>query len=97
METIHVDGIGNVDKAVALAALYNASHPQGMGFLHYEARKMTVEEAEELLQQSGYFDYLKGRVMKVNFSDSYLNLNLYDRDNGTEPDSLQFWMLSLLP
>jgi len=73
-----------LDKGMVLAALYNASHPQGMGLLHYDPKPMTVEEANELLKLDTYFDYLKGRVMKVNLSsnDSF-NECLYDRDNGT--------------
>lgn len=69
-------------KPVALAALYNASQPQGMGFLHFTPEEMTADEAKELLKQTTYFDYLKGRVMKVNFSGEFVDLRLYDRDNG---------------
>ena len=70
------------DKAVILAALYNASRPQGMGMLHYDPTPMTVEEARELLKEYSYFDYLKGRVMKVRIEGDSINLGLYDRDNG---------------
>lgn len=35
----------NVDKAAYLAALYNASQPQGMGFMHYDPTPMTREQA----------------------------------------------------
>lgn len=41
------------------------------------------EEAEELLRMGTYFDYLKGRVMKVDLSnDDCFEEWLYDRDNG---------------
>lgn len=54
-------------KADVLAALYNASRPQGMGFLHYEPNPMTSEEAQVILDSGSlYFDYG----------------GLYDRDNG---------------
>ena len=44
---------------------------------------MTVAEAEEILNQTTYFDYLKGRVMKVDLSsDDSFEEWLYDRDNG---------------
>jgi len=43
---------------------------------------MTVEEARELLSQDTYFDYLKGRVMKVDLSGNELDPWGYDRDNG---------------
>ena len=73
----------NKDKAEVLAALYNASQPLGMGFLKADSNKMTTEEARELLSDgSGYFDYLNGRVMKIDLSGEELDPWLYDRDNG---------------
>lgn len=75
--------IKGLDKAAVLAALYNASHPQGMGFLHYTTTPMQREEAAELLKESTYFDYLKGRVLKVSLGGEELDEFLYDRDNGT--------------
>jgi hypothetical protein len=71
-----------LNKAAVLAALYNASRPQGMGFMHYDPASMTAEEAEALLSRYGYFDYLKGRVMKVDLSGDSLDTCGYDRDNG---------------
>ena len=71
------------NKAEVLAKLYNASHPQGFGFIHAEAKNMTVEEAQELLDSGQTdFDYLKGRVMKIDLSGDDLDPRLYDRDNG---------------
>lgn len=70
------------NKAKILAALYNNSKPLGMGFLHYEAAPMTEEQAEAILKESTDFDYLKGRVMKVNLSGDELQTWLYNRDNG---------------
>jgi hypothetical protein len=69
-------------RPAALAALYNASKPLGMGILHYTPEEMTEAEAAELLKETSYFDYLKGRVMKLNFKYEPLDLRLYDRDNG---------------
>ena len=74
--------ISKKDKAEVLAALYNASHPLGLGFLQYDPTPMTVEEARKLLSETTYFDYLKGRVMKVDLSGEELETWLYDRDNG---------------
>lgn len=82
MGKIMVEGIDEVEKAVALAALYNASQPLGMGFMHYDPAEMTVEEADKLLQEFSHFDYLKGRVMKLHFDKPVLDFRLYDRDNG---------------
>lgn len=76
--------ISGLDKAAVLATLYNASHPQGMGFLAYNSEPMTVEQARELLNDGKrpYFDYLQGRVMKINLSGNELDTQNYNRDNG---------------
>lgn len=70
------------NKAEILAALYNASKPQGLGFLHFDPTPMSTMEAEELLKGQTYFDYLKGRVMKINLEGNELDTWGYDRDNG---------------
>ena len=80
------EGISDVQ---VLVALYNASRPLGMGFLQVTSGDMSVEEAETIYkampERMGrhYFDYLRGRVMKVDVSDHPLDLRLYDRDNGS--------------
>lgn len=79
MATISLKGL---NKGKVLAALYNASHPQGMGILHFDPAPMTTEEAESLLKRQTDFDYLKGRVMKVDLTGEELDPWLYDRDNG---------------
>jgi hypothetical protein len=43
---------------------------------------MTIVEAKELISQRTYFDYLKGRVMKVNLKGDILDATWYDRDIG---------------
>lgn len=74
--------IADLDKAEVLAALFNASRQQGMGFMHGEGRApMTAAEARDLLKHEDYFDYLRGRVMKIAIEDE-LRVALYDRDNG---------------
>lgn len=81
-----------------LAALYNRSRPQGLGHLHATPDDMTPEQAEACLKEatpkkasnvgcqqdddSVYFDYLKGRVMKVEINGNILDPVLYDRDLG---------------
>lgn len=62
--------------------IINNAKPQGMGFLRYTPEDMTVKEARELLVHQGYFDYVKGRVMKVNLMKDKLDTTLYNRDNG---------------
>lgn len=75
--------ITGISKAAILAALYNNSKPQGMGFLAFDPEEMSEKEAAKLLQKSNYFDYLNGRVMKVDLSGNELDPWLYDHDNGT--------------
>lgn len=74
-----------LSKAQVLCALYNASKPQGMGFIQYKPGDMTIDEADRWLKQSPSqdFDYLLGRVMKVCLSrDGSFEEWGYDRDNG---------------
>ena len=86
-EPISIEGL---DRADVLAALYNDSKPQGMGFLHYDPKPMTrIEAQHELLATDsgpwpGDFDYLKGRVMKVQLKPGATEFygHLYDRDLG---------------
>lgn len=75
--------IKGISKARILAALYNASRPQGMGWLQAKTEYMTEAEAQKLLDAGQtYFDYLHGRVMKIDLSGDELRTALYDRDNG---------------
>jgi hypothetical protein len=74
--------ISDMNKAEVLAKLYNASQPLGMGFLHFTPEPMELDEAQQLLEEGTYFDYLKGRVMKVDLSKDAFDPWLYDRDNG---------------
>lgn len=74
--------ISGLDKADVLAALYNGSRPQGLGVLHFDPQPMTVKEARSLVETGTYFDYLKGRVLKVDISGDALDPRLYDRDLG---------------
>ena len=74
--------ISGMNKAAVLAALYNHSHPLGMGVVHFDPAPMSAYEAEKLLEDFTYFDYLKGRVMKVDLKGDTLDPCLYDRDNG---------------
>jgi hypothetical protein len=80
-DTIDITGL---DKAVVLATLFNHSRQQGMGFLDSSGTKnMIVEDARQVYANSkGYFDYLRGRVMKVDISGDSLDPWGYDRDNG---------------
>lgn len=70
-------------KAKVLKALYDNSHLQGFGFLQAVPEgTVTVEHCEELLKKTTYFDYLYGRVLKVDLSKDMFDDRLYDRDCG---------------
>jgi len=79
-----VINIVGLDKADVLVALYNNAKPLGMGLFHYTNQNMSKEEAANLLSKGHkYFDYVHGRVMKVDLSsDIEFNPYWYDRDNG---------------
>ena len=76
--------ITSISKPALLAALFNASKQQGLGFMDLRgAVQMTEEDAAEVIKQQGlHFDYLRGRVMKIGIDGDTLNSRLYDRDNG---------------
>lgn len=104
--------IRGIDKAEILAALFNASHGQGLGLLNPAcAGAMTKEQAQAELDritqyhtEHGYpldglyvykFDYLNGRVLKVDIGTDGLDPRLYDRDNG--PGAARRALAHLLP
>lgn len=75
--------IEGLNKAEILRDLYNASKVQGLGFLQATGVPMDLSEAEALLKERPYFDYLYGKVMKINLiSDVEFDEWGYDRDNG---------------
>ena len=75
--------IKGLEKARVLKALYDHSHVQGSGFLQaVPDGVVTVEHCEMLLGSQTYFDYLHGRVLKVELSGDEFDERLYDRDCG---------------
>ena len=79
--TVNIKDLGRAD---VLRALYANARPQGLGLLHYTPGGMSQEEAMDLLKEYNYFDYVHGRVMKVDLREGTeeLRVALYDRDNG---------------
>ena len=72
-----------LSSAAVLAALYNAARPLGLGFLQYDPVPMSEEEAQKVLDDGSYIDYLWGRPLKTKFDDSgVIDTGLYDRDQG---------------
>lgn len=74
--------IKGIDKYKVLQALYNNSRPLGMGFIQYVEGDMEDKIAKKIVKDTLRFDYLFGRVMKVDLSGDEFDHGLYDRDNG---------------
>ncbi len=88
--------IAGLDKAEVLAALYDNSKPLGFGMAHFTPEPMTRTQALDALAAHTrfdgdkddpekvriYFDYLQGRVMKINLGKNDVDTGLYNRDNG---------------
>lgn len=75
--------VSDIPPTMLLTELYANAQVQGLGILHSEAGPLSPEEAETFLaNMPQYFDYLKGRVMKVEINGKSLRTALYDRDNG---------------
>lgn len=83
--------ISGLDKATLLAALYNSARRQGIGAYFPADGNMSNENAQQIIdarqgeerpRDRTYFDYLNGRVMKVDLSGDVLRTALYNRDNG---------------
>jgi hypothetical protein len=83
---INIEGL---DKAVILQALYRRAKAQGLGLLQdLGSNDLSLDEASKTIQDTAArrerVDYVKGRVIKVDFtkSDTEIDPYLYDRDNG---------------
>ena len=72
--------IKGLDKAKVLYGLWLGSKEQGNSWMG--RFPLTEEYCKKLLEYTTYFDYLAGRVIKVDFSTDDLDLQWYDRDNG---------------
>ena len=81
MSTISIDGL---DRVAVFQALYDNAKVLGMGAMHATSGPLSRAEALQEMGKSPelYFDYVRGRVMKVDLSSTELHPALYDRDNG---------------
>ncbi len=75
--------ISGLDKGEVLFALYTASHYQGLSFLG-AVDSYTLKDAKADYEASSgkYFDYLHGKVLKVDLSGDSFDPRLFDRDCG---------------
>jgi hypothetical protein len=75
--------ISMLEKAKVLAALFNSSKAIGLGVLAPYEKDMTLKEAQELLSTGQrYFDYVRGRILKIDLTGEMLDTRLFDRDIG---------------
>ena len=89
--------ITGLDKAAVLAALFNASAPQGFGFIQADngPQVMSLEDAQAMIdsalapmvpdmtdERALEYDYVLGRPLKVNLGGDEFNPWGFDRDNG---------------
>jgi len=80
--------ITGLNKASVLKVLFNASKVQGVNAqLGLKPEDLSISDAQEILDNRDktriYFDYLNGKVMKIDLtSNDEFNPWLYDRDNG---------------
>ena len=81
--------IRGLSKAAVLAAMFNASRPQGMGFISSLSGpdSLDIEGAEKEIAKTldcVYldFDYVFGRPLKLNLTEDSFDPRGFDRDNG---------------
>ena len=74
--------ISKKDKAAVFKALYDYAKPKGMGMFMYKPGDISIDVAREIVAETLNFDYVQGRVMKVDISGDSFDSYLYDRDNG---------------
>ena len=74
--------ISGMDKAEILQALYNRAKKSPDHLHDYNPVNMTLEEARLLIEKKQSFDFLYGRVMKINLGVDNVDTWGYNRDNG---------------
>lgn len=80
--------IKGIEKGVLLHQLWRFSQAQGISYLGLPIKPVnedTFREIIKMYQDEGrdlYFDYLMGKVMKIDISADEMDPWLYDRDNG---------------
>ncbi len=85
MNTVNIK---DIPKNELLAALYNNSKPLGMGIIHFDPTPMSLDDAQNMiddLKNEGrdlFFDYIKGRVVKVDITGDEMRTWSYNRDIG---------------
>lgn len=80
--------ISGIDKIVLLQKLFERAKPQQgcCSQLSYSleegARRLSDSCAKQILQRGERIDYIRGRTIKIYFSEDYIDTWAYNRDNG---------------
>ena len=75
--------IAGLEKGAVLAVLFNSATSRSLGSLNAHPKPMTSVIGAKVFEEVGpHFDYLQGRVLKVDLSGDEFDEALYDRDNG---------------
>jgi hypothetical protein len=83
-----VISIKGMDKVEVFRELYADAKVLGLGVFNFVPGPMSREEAEiavaeeEARRGKVWFDYVRGRILKVDLSGDEFDPRLYDRDNG---------------
>ena len=82
--------IKGLEKHDVFEALYRATHQQGMGIFNPDNLSRKELDCIYDNSKSKYFDYVSGRVMKVDLSGDEFEERLFDRDNypGAAQDAI---------
>lgn len=89
MDTRGYIDISALDLRKLVAAAFDYSSPQGLGYLHHVAGPTTDEEIDRGLREKGaYYDYVRGRSMKLSISRDgdklYWHHGWYDHGDASQ-------------
>ncbi len=74
-----------ITPAELIVAIYNNSNKYNMGWLDQTHRTLTVSDAEKLLAESKYIDYLDGKAFKMGFKSwPIIDIRQFADRNGPE-------------
>lgn len=99
---IDITGVNLADFA---KKVYELSRPQGMGFLHYQPKPLTDDEANNLVKEDGRWpldmDYVNGRACKMTvFRDGdklHIHDNWYDHSSEQLNELLSAFNIPNIP
>lgn len=70
-------------KIELVAGLYNSCMPFGMGIMQSDDKKMSLTEAENIMNKTDYIDYYKGTPFKMHFGEfPIIDFERFEKYNG---------------